>query len=530
MVIFLSIIVFIITLSVIIVIHELGHFIFAKRAGILCYEFSLGMGPKIWSKKKGETTYSIRAIPIGGYVQMAGEEGTGIILEDDTKISLDIDNDIAVRIYLYDKEDAQIRGTLKTHEIYKEMYLEIEDSENNIKRYNVKKDAMFVDEKGNEIQAAPYDRCFESKTILQRFLTIFAGPFMNFVLGLLVLIIYSFAVGTPDYDSTVVGTAQYSATEALVLSVDGVAADDETISLEGFTISEVNGVEVNKWNDISDAFTKTVKEGTSYDLTLTGTKDNKEYELLLKPYVFLGSLGLLTDLNEDSTNGVRVYLYCVNAENAGIIADYENSKASVVKKINDVVINDVDDLIKFSKDNVGSNIKMELINPDGQSYTVEYKMYDQKTVEKLDIGVASVTYGISPTMKTKFGKCLGNTFIYFKEEALTVFDTLNLLFTSKDVGVKNLSGPVGIYKLVSTAVSAGLLSYISLVAMLTINVGIVNLLPIPALDGGRLVFLLYEAVTKRKPNKKFEDTLNTIMFFLIMALFIYITFNDILRF
>ena len=85
-----KIIVFILVLSVIIIVHELGHFLTAKKYGILCHEFSIGMGPAIYKKKKGETTFAIRAIPIGGYVSMAGEQFTEDIVKPGQKIGLNL--------------------------------------------------------------------------------------------------------------------------------------------------------------------------------------------------------------------------------------------------------------------------------------------------------------------------------------------------------------------------------------------------------------------------------------------------------
>ena len=97
----LGILSFIIALGVIILVHELGHFIVAKKGGILCHEFSIGMGPAVWSKKKGETTYSIRAIPLGGYVAMAGEEAEKEMVKVGQKVGLLLGKNACVeKIYL----------------------------------------------------------------------------------------------------------------------------------------------------------------------------------------------------------------------------------------------------------------------------------------------------------------------------------------------------------------------------------------------------------------------------------------------
>lgn len=113
---------------------------------------------------------------------------------------------------------------------------------------------------------------------------------------------------------------------------------------------------------------------------------------------------------------------------------------------------------------------------------------------------------------------------------MQVLNTLGLLFDRQEnLGVGDLSGPVGIFSLVSQTTSQGLLSIISFTAFLSINIGLINLLPIPALDGGRLVFLGVEAITRKPLNRKIENTINNVMFFLLIGLFIFVTYNDILR-
>ena len=106
--------------------------------------------------------------------------------------------------------------------------------------------------------------------------------------------------------------------------------------------------------------------------------------------------------------------------------------------------------------------------------------------------------------------------------------TLKHLFTGS-VGVQNLSGPVGIFSLTSQAASQGFGTLLNFIGFLSVNVGFMNLLPIPALDGGRLVFLAYEAITKKKPNQKVETALITITMLLLFGLIIFVSFNDILR-
>ena len=113
----LSIIAFVLIIGVIITIHELGHFFFARKAGILCHEFSFGMGPALFKKKVGETTFCIRAIPIGGYVSMAGEEATSDYWKPGLEVGLNFTGDAVSEIILDDNKHAEIRGKIKNADL-----------------------------------------------------------------------------------------------------------------------------------------------------------------------------------------------------------------------------------------------------------------------------------------------------------------------------------------------------------------------------------------------------------------------------
>ncbi|MBE0700293.1 MAG: site-2 protease family protein, partial [Acholeplasmataceae bacterium] len=201
----LNIIVFILVLGIIIVIHELGHFFFAKKAGILCHEFSIGMGPAIYQKRKGETIYSIRGIPIGGYVSMAGESVSDALIKKDMTIGVKVNEQNQIyEIILNQVLPYDIVGTVLSFDLYgrnfNPLFIELE-IDNKAVRYPVLRDAIYRLNHKQEMWITPAEKSFESKTLWQRFLVIFAGPFMNFVLALILFIIVSFFVTKPMLDS-----------------------------------------------------------------------------------------------------------------------------------------------------------------------------------------------------------------------------------------------------------------------------------------------------------------------------------------
>ena len=119
MTIVIALIAFLFGLCLIISIHELGHFMFAKKYNVLCYDYSIGMGPLIYGKKKGETTYGVRAIPLGGFVAMADGDAFNNVLEKELEIGLNLDADNKVSEIILNKvKDSQIVGKIVDRDLY----------------------------------------------------------------------------------------------------------------------------------------------------------------------------------------------------------------------------------------------------------------------------------------------------------------------------------------------------------------------------------------------------------------------------
>ena len=500
-----SIIVFVFVLGLVIVIHELGHFIMAKRANILCHEFSLGMGPILWSKRVGETLYAVRAIPIGGYVMMAGEEVEDEVVKVGKDVRLVFDDFNNVEKIILDHENEEY----EKYEKVTVTHIDLKGENNEplfINDYIVKRNAFYVF-KNRELQIAPFERSFESKTKTERFLAIFAGPFMNFVLAIFVFIFINLFIGFPVMDNTVLGSI-------------GEGLPSFGVLEEGDEIVTIDGVLVNDWDDISNQLDVNVADRLiEFEVIRDGTSKTVE----VTPIIIFYSLGfrsddnvvdllIIDDVHEDSI-----------ASDAGFVGGDE------ILTVDGNAVNNWIDITDLVSDNIYGELMTFTVLRNGNVETLTIEPHDIEILEYSGVLPVESYIGISPEYDFDLFRSFTYSFTNTKDSAMMIFNTLGLLFGNENVGVSDLAGPVGIYTITSSALSGGLFSLLGWVALLSVNLGVINLLPIPALDGGRLVFLGYEAITTKKANKRIENTLHYAMYLMLLGLFVYITFNDILR-
>lgn len=537
----LNIIAFIFAIGIIILIHEAGHFYCAKKAGILCHEFSIGMGPVLWQKRKGETMISIRAIPIGGYVAMADSTVEQILINEGETIGINLEDGSVKELVLDQNLDADFRGVVKHIELLGvhgeglEVTLEIDGED---KTYPILRDAFLVSSPKDRMQITPYDRSFDSKKISQRFITISAGVIMNFVLSIVLYLIISFVTGVPA-NTNIVGSVGEAYPSAKFLS-------------SGDIIKEVNGKEVTDWNSLGVIMEDVAKEGKT-TITLKYIHDGvlKE-ENNCGVYLVLNSFGLSNmQIDENASS------YDKGAQVGNLGLKYGTGKDKATPSDDETVLKNGDYITAIR---IHGNSEWTVINDwsdlisNLNAYTdvisIDYKFYSQDKKKEIDSQTPIYSYsdallsgqdviklkayiGISPEYHFDFWGCTKAGFKQFGESSLVIFSTLKELIAPsaniREVGLSDLSGVVGIFNLVSRTLSSGFLAYLSLIALLSVNIGIMNFLPIPALDGGRAVFLIYEAITHKKPNKKFETLLNNIVFILLLILFVFVTYNDILR-
>ncbi len=405
-------------------VHEWGHLIFAKRAGMLVREFAIGFGPKIFSFVRNETLYTIRILPIGGYVRVAGEDPEIIELKPGHHIALELNEDGKVKHIIVNQKDKypnafplEVDSIDLNHDLYIEGY-DPEDMETK-KRYDVDRKAFFIMD-GIKTQIAPYDRQFASKTVGQRAMQLFAGPMMNFVLALVIFFIIGLFQGVPT-EQPIIGEV-----------MPDTPADKVGLT-EGDRVLEINGTKVNDWL----SFTKIIRQ-----------HPNSEIELLLE--------------RDDQLETLKI-----TPQEA--VIEEEPGK--------EVVIGQVGVLPAFEK----SLVK-------------------------------TIVYGVNLTYDT----------------TKLILVNLFMLITGQ-VSIELLSGPVGIYDATDQIVQTGFINYLMWTAMLSINLGIINLVPLPALDGGRLLFVGIEAVRGKPVDPQKEGFVHVIGFLLLMLLMIVVTWNDIQR-
>ncbi|HFU3945441.1 TPA: RIP metalloprotease RseP [Streptococcus suis] len=414
-----GILAFIFIFGVIVVVHEFGHFYFAKKSGILVREFAIGMGPKIFSHTGQDgTLYTIRILPLGGYVRMAGWGEDKTEIKTGTPASLTLNEEgVVTRVNLSGKQLDNHSLPMNVTSFDFEEKLEITGLVlDESKTYKVDHDATIVEEDGTEIRIAPLDVQYQNATVWGRLITNFAGPMNNFILGTFIFIMLIFAQGgVADTTSNAV-----SITDGGALEAAGLVTGDKILSVNG---------------EATDTYT----------------------------------------------------------EIASIISQ-ASAEASTAPSFDLVVEHD------------GTEKKLTV------------------TAEKVD---SSYRIGISPILKTGFVDKIIGGFQEAGATAILIVTALKNLIANFDV--KQLGGPVAIYSVSNQAAANGWFSVFNLMAMLSINIGIFNLIPIPALDGGKIVMNILEGI-RRKPLKPETESYITLAGVAIMVvLMLVVTWNDIMR-
>ena len=381
-------------------------------------EFSIGMGPKLFQIRRNPTTYTIRWLPLGGYVRLAGSDDESKLDPGMTVILQLNDQDEVVRIDA-SESDMPIEGIpvqVTKADLVDNLVIEGYENgdENKPVAYHVNHDATIIEKNGTELIIAPRDTQFNEAKVWQKIATNFAGPFMNILLGFVVFLIWTFTVPGP-------------ATTTIQSTTNGSPAQVAKIE-PGDRIVAVNGQKINSFEQVTEKVNQSKGKSLKFELS----KDGSTKTVIVKP-------------KAHRIQKQKIY-------QIGIVAK--------------------------SNENAGVKLK---------------RGWD----------TAVSTTGL-------IFNAVGNLFRHFS--------------------LNKLSGPVGIYSQTSQVSQMGFTYVLAFLAMISINLGIVNLIPIPGLDGGKLLLNLIELVRGKPISEEHEAIVELIGFGLLLVLIIAVTGNDIYRY
>lgn len=422
----LSIIIAILAINLLILVHELGHFIVAKRRGMKVEVFSIGFGPKIVGFKYKDTEYKLSLILIGGYVKFFGDE-----LEED-------------------KDPRKIPGG------------------------------------------------FFATSPWSRILVCFAGGFANILLAwvLYTVIFYQGKPVIEDFLNTVIGEVKTGS----VASEIGIKPGDKIIG--------ISGDPVKTWEGLVRRIAFSSKEEIMLDIERNGEIFTKRALMRPDPETGIRQLGVYS--KETIIIG-------------GVLEDSPAQKVGLLKDDQIIAINGnkvfrLEPLIETIRENEGKEITLTILR-NGTKLDIT------AVPEKLE-GREFAAIGFVPA--TRWTVIYTKPWEQFWHDLSLAGYTLAGLFTRR-VPVRAMSGPIGIVGIIGISAQIGWIPLLSIIALISLNLGIINLLPIPVLDGGHIIFTLIEVMRRKPLSVRTIMKIQNVFVALLIMLFVYVTYNDILR-
>jgi regulator of sigma E protease len=429
-------------LGVLIFVHEVGHFLFAKALGVKVLKFSLGFGPTVVGRKRGETEYVISAVPLGGYVKMLGEEPGEELAEDEKR------------------------------------------------------------------------RAFNFQPVWKRFVIVFAGPLFNLMFACLLFYLL-FLTGVPALYPDIGKIAAHSAAEKA-----GLMTGDRVIAVDGHP--------VRSWDDVIRNAEK--KDGAL--ITFKVMRGNKTFEIPLRPqrktesnlfgekkkYWEIGMSPLVLPVVGEVMKGEP-------AEKAGL------QKGDRIVEVGGIPVRTWDDMTEIVHGSAGKPLVFRI----ARGTTVfertitpqEQKMMTAQGEKKLGL------IGIGP-MEKHFIKRFGpiESAVLGVERTWEI-SVLTIVFIVKliqhIVPAETIGGPILIFQMAGKQASQGAMNYFTFMAIISINLGVLNILPIPLLDGGHLMFLGIECIRRRPLSERVLAMSQRIGLILLITLMVFALYNDVLR-
>jgi len=423
----MNIFVALVALSVLILIHELGHFLVARWAGIKVLEFSIFMGPKIFSWGKGETKYSIRAIPMGGFVKMEGEE-----------------------------------------------------------------------------EASSDERAFMNKPAGKKALVIVSGAAMNILIAIIIISLISLTLG---YSTTTVAKLS----EDSALKEAGISVGDKIVSYDGKHVFHPSDLSMFLYVSTGGPVEVVYKREGVKGLQRT-TVVPKESTPVYMIGITVGTTG------GKANNTVESVQKGSPAEMAGLIP------GDVILQVDEVPVNERDDLLNYLQQTKGKPVEIT-VGRNGEKITF-HDVKPKASETYFDLGV-DFEY-----KKGNIFSSVASAMNYSLSTIRGVLYSIGWLISGK-AKFSEVSGPVGIVTAIGEVVEMGrgfsekLLYLLQITAFLSLNLGVMNLIPFPALDGGKLLLILIEKIRRKPIDPEKEAWISMVGFFFLIALLIATLFNDI---
>jgi len=434
----------IVVLGILIFVHELGHFLVAKRSGVGVLKFSLGFGPKLVGVKRGETEYLLSALPLGGYVKMIGEDPTDPLPE-----------------------------------------------------------------------AADPARSFSLKSVGTRARIILAGPLANLVLPVAIFWGVFAIVGQP-YFLPIVGTPE-----------PGTPAAQAGLQ-PGDRVQALDGVRIERWTDVEAA----VQASAGKPLNFTVTRDGRSFDVRLAPRAVA-----TRDIFGQETQTWDLGLYPLLATRIGQVLPGHVAEQAGLKSgdrivaLNGTPVLEWEQLAKTIHGNPGKPIRLT-VERNGQRFEVE--VTPRPTKQQTAAGEEEIgLIGIGPAPESHYHRLNPVTALVAgvnKTVDLSVLIVQGFVkLIQAKISPKTIGGPLLIGQMAGEVVQRGPVELLSFTALLSINLAILNLLPIPVLDGGHLLFSLIEWLRGKPVSLRKREIAQQVGMVLLVGLMIFAFYNDISR-
>ena len=445
MIILSTILVFLLTISIIVIFHEYGHYIAARMCGIKVLQFSVGFGKKIASFKfrNSETEFKICALPLGGYVKML-DENEGKVSESDKKFA------------------------------------------------------------------------FNNQPLFKRAFVVANGPIFNFILAFFFyfLILY---IGSPGLKPVV-----YDVVENSIVEDIGLQANDEIIS--------INDSKTLSWSSVIREIINNIADNKNIEIQIKRNFQEQSLDPIQSSSKFLNSQNILNDFGIYPVSGNSNYVGSISK--ASLAEKYGILQNDQIISINDKETLTWEDIINSIANNKNNNMVF-LILRNGENISLNIPtqsiMENNQMVGKIGIGpmidqdfVDKNTIYINHDFLESIKLSIYKTY----DMSILTLKFLKMMVTGK-VSSENISGPIGIAQYAKDSFDIGLMSFLSLLAILSISIGILNLLPIPMLDGGHLLNYFFEFILRRPLSEGMQIHLQKIGLIFIIFLTFFAFYNDI---